>query len=239
VSANASPRMLYVNLGCGAILAVGWSAGLAWLLGKMCSLFGAHWITIGKTTGGVLGGLLFLHFVRIMWKSLQEERGRFKRDIEKGEVEVFDIQTGRVSELHGDHSSIDPAICIDLGDNRVLLLIGQWIWDADRYVNSEGKTPDPINEDHDGHFNRLPAPWSFPSARFVLRRLPESGHVLSISPEGSYIKQENSKIVLVAKHGRDYRESQILQGSMDNLSAAIEAIPRVQSQQSVGGITLK
>jgi hypothetical protein len=223
VAGQASPQSVFVNLGCLAGVALGVGLPVACGLGQ---LLGPRWTVASYGAGALASLLLFVCLVPSLWKIVQAERASIKTDLQRGEVEILDVWAGRVTELHGDHSSIDPALCFDLGDKRLLLLIGQWIWDAARYQSSEGQVAPRIEGDWDEFFNRMPAPWSFPTAQFRLKRLPESGLVLSLTPTGPYIKPEDSGIGIVAKEARRYRESQLLGGTIESISQALMTIPK-------------
>ena len=228
-SGQASRQSLFVNVGCAVIFGVAAIVVLWWCLGWLGALIGPKWARLGHIVGACAGIFALLVAVSGVGKIAQRDRVRLKADLDKGEVEILDVRTSRVCTLEAEHSSIDPAVCFDLGGNLLLLLVGQWMWDSKTYVGPKGEKPPPSGGDEgDDYVNAFPPPWSFPSAEFTLRRLPESGEVLSIVPKGDYVKPEKSKVTLAPTEA-GFRESQILRGSLDDLRRVIESISKQAS----------
>jgi hypothetical protein len=146
-------------------------------------------------------------------------RRRYAADVAGGEVEVLEVETDRAVALEVDHSSVDPAIVIELGEGKCLLLDGQWAWNPEIF----GAKVRP-EEDDPPWWNGLPPPHAFPTRRFTLTRLPVSGEVLGIEPQGDYLAPEKTVGVDLAK--REPRPSETLAGSIDAIDALLDRFPK-------------
>lgn len=178
-----------------------------------------HWVGISAALG------LGIYLTMLVGREMARKARRAVPGAEYGMVEEMHVTTGRVMVLQSDHSSMDPAVCFDLGEGRLLLLVGQWMCGPKKFGVPRGEALEASDEIQETVPNGLPPPWSFPSESFVLRRLAASGDVLSIRVKGVFVKPEQGSATLVAAEGRGYMESMILTGSLDDVEEALKQVP--------------
>jgi hypothetical protein len=181
---------------------------------------------LGRALGWTAGAASFVAAELAFRRSLRAAREASEKDLAGGEVEVVRVETDRAIALEGDHSSVHPALAVDVGGGKVLFLCGQWAWDEERF----GAEPAPDDEG-EAWWNRCRPPHAFPSRRFTLTRLPSTGEVLRIDVEGEYLEPEQRPDVVVELASRNPKPSQLLTGSLDDLEAAL---PPVQPKDRVG-----
>ena len=206
------------NWGCVCVPA-GW---LLWTFGGwVASFVSQDAVRLGNFVGLGLTVALFAALAGTLAPHLRRETKRAKVAKSAAVVEEIRVRSGQVVQWEGLHSSMDPAICIDIGGGKLLLLLGQWMWDHDRYGIPRDRAPETTDENDEKYVNRLPPPWSFPSTAFTIRRVPGTGDVLSIRVEGSYVEPtiatfdiETAKIDVVAS-------SALLEGTLGDIGSAI------------------
>jgi hypothetical protein len=99
-----------------------------------------------------------------------------RNDIADRRVQVIRAETARLVERE-QWNDEGPIYYFGLGEHKVLLVVGQWLYGGGEGLYGEADDP---NEDE--------AP--FPCASFTLHRLPKSGQVLRIHPEGPRLAAE-------------------------------------------------
>jgi hypothetical protein len=197
--------------------------------------FGLQWIGTemmgwpGRLAGLAIGFVLFAILARGFRQFENETRARLRADIESGIVEEIHVQTSRAMRLDADHSSIDPALCFDIGGGKLLFVVGQWIVNEPRLIGvPAGAVHGDIDEDvADTIPNRLPPPWSFPSERFTLSRLIVSGEVLGIRVEGPFLTPSKGPLLEAAHHR--VRSSMIVDGDLEALDKVLAGLRRRES----------
>jgi hypothetical protein len=221
--------MDFASWGClTVVMGGGLGTGLWMACGWIRSKFGPSGQSTGRWIAVLITVVVFAAMAISFRRSEKKDQTRSKTDVESGQVQELRVRTGRVFELMGEHSSIDPALCFDLGGGRLLLLVGQWlINDYQLFGVPAGVDPESDDEITETIPNRLPAPWSFPSQSFVLRRLPESGQVLSIRVEGEFVKPEASDIVLASKGRHVLLDSMVIEGTLDDLPGVLARLPEL------------
>jgi hypothetical protein len=183
-------------------------AGSAWILGVMgAKLFGPTGQLIGWALATAVWSAMGVSFGR----HDARRRARVRDDLTRGEIEELLVETDRALALETDHSSVSPAVVIELGEGQLLLLCGGWTGVMGFY----GEQTPPSDADVERTWNGLPPPYAFPARLFRLTRLSSSGHVLFIEPGGEYLAPEGPLGVDLAKHSP--RPSEILQGSLDDV----------------------
>jgi hypothetical protein len=182
--------------------------GSAWALGMMgAKLFGPPGQLVGWALAAVAWSAMSVSFGRFDAR----RRARVSDDLLRGEVEELIVETDRALALQTDHSSVSPAIAIELGDGKVLLLCGPWAMDMGFY----GEQTPPDEADLERTWNGLRPPHAFPARLFRLTRLASSGHVLFIEPGGEYLAPDGPIGVELSKRGP--RASEIVPGSLDDV----------------------
>lgn len=139
------------------------------------------------------------------------------------EVEILQVECERAVALEGEHSSVDPALLVEIGGGKLLFLCGQWAWDPATY----GAGDDASSSEDTQAWNRLFPPHEFPARRFTLTRLPLTGQVLGIRIEGPTLLPERSLQVELA--ARRPRRSDVVTGSLGDVEGALAALPREAS----------
>lgn len=110
----------------------------------------------------------------------EEERRRFERRTPTW-VQEFCVRIARAVEIKPDHSSVDPALALDIGRGQLLLLAGQWLWDERTYGAPAAAGTDDVL---DACLDRQPPPHAFLGDAFTLRRSAATGEVWSIRVKG-------------------------------------------------------
>lgn len=143
-----------------AAFAVGALGGVAgWIAERISADAGA----VGRWTGWVIGGVLW---VWLLIRCVREERRRRRgllQEAAEGRVQQVSVTDPRVVSLEAVTES-DPALVFDIGEGRLLLLQGNWLYDEKTYGAP------PVEDEHEDFLNGLPAPH-----RFRARRSPSSG----------------------------------------------------------------
>jgi hypothetical protein len=135
----------------------------------------------------------------------QDQAAQIVQDIHVVEPRVIEI--GLVSDN-------EPILAVDIGDNRILFLQGQWLRDYGTYglATFEGDL-------YEEFFNGLPAPHSFPSSQFTVSGLPVSGAVLGIRVGGVYLPPPAGVDALKPEY--DFSESELLDGSLEEIASLL------------------
>jgi hypothetical protein len=182
----------------------------AYLIGKLLTrvLPLEHLPQILAIVGAALG------IVPSLWvyRSFALGRARVLKDVLETGVEVFDVEDP-VVVTQEEYNDEGPIYYLDIGDNKVLFLWGQWVYDPHVFPDSAWHSG---NEEDEGAF-------PFPSSRFRLHRAPCSGRVLRLELLGTPVKPikvlKRQEILLSG-----LRESELLEGSLNELSAAIARV---------------
>jgi hypothetical protein len=153
------------------------------LVGGLIRLFRGQGLTPEDTVWTLLTALVagFAAWLG-MFLELRRHRGRERVDVMKQLVEVIHAEDVRLAqqEEHGDEG---PLYYFGIGEDKVLFLRGQWLWDWPIY----GITPPEIDDDDE---EGLGPP--FPASSFTLSRLPLSGEVLRIDIKGAPLAPETT-----------------------------------------------
>ncbi len=161
--------------------------------------------------------------------------GRSRRAATKGTVdatlvEEIAVTCNRAVAVEGDHSSITPGVCVEIGDGTLLLLLlllGQWLEDPD-VLGVPKSTRLRATDDDERYLNRLPPPWSFPATKFTLRRVAATGDVLSLRVEGPYLEPHGEALSLEASAFELPPQSAVLRGDLSDFESALKrAAPKI------------
>ena len=139
------------------------------------------------------------------------------------QVDVLEIDAARYVRNEAETAN-SPEYYFDLGDRKVLLLSGQWLWDPDTFGL---ETPE---EDDDKSESEVP----FPSRAFVVHRMRTGGLVLRIEilgdripPEGEFtFRTSPPKWVSSCAHRMDWICSLILEGDFEELAKLATLRPK-------------
>lgn len=146
-------------------------------------------------------------------------------------VEEIRVECRRAVVIEGDHSSITPGVCIEIGGGRLLLLLGQWLEDDDVLGVPKGQRPRPSDDD-DRFVNRHAPPWAFPATSFTLRRLPASGNVLSLRIDGPYLEPEGSPVPIEVGDFESLPQAAVLEGDLRDIPRAMRrSSPKISRQK--------
>lgn len=210
------------NWGCISVFCVGLGYAL-WLAGGwVAGLFSADATRIGNVVGALLGVAAFAWSAISFGRMLRRDTERAKTAQDTGVVQEIRVRAGRAVQWEGLHSSMDPAVCIDIGGGRLLLLLGQWMYYRERIFSvPAGGVPEQTDELDEKYLNGMPPPWSFPSTAFTIRRVPDTGTVLSIRVEGTYLEPTPSDFDFESLRLDDMPRSSVLEGSLSALASAV------------------
>lgn len=204
----------YASFGCLIIL----SGGSAWtfgLLGHWIGSFISENVAIYAQWGGWIAGIaLGISILVAIIPYVRKQKKLAIRDYETQVVQEIHVTNPRVIEV-AMVGNTGPNLAIDIGDEKILYLQGQWLYDCGIYgVES------PENDDGDEMFNDLPAPHSFPCSEFTLSRFPNTGEVLRICVVGDYLPPEATVEALKAEH--QFQPSELFSGSLDDLASIMD-----------------
>lgn len=196
--------------GFGFYLAAGWLAGL----------FGPNAEHIGRWIGALAAIALFVSLAVSYGRYVGRKSKRRSAATARDEVvEELRVHSDRAVAIEGDHSSIDHGVCIDIGQGKLLLLVGKWLRDAKR-LGIDG-TNASTDDEGDNYLNGLPPPVAFPATEFTLRRLRATGDVLSMRVQGTYVIPRGQPYPLSAADFEDLPESAVLEGEIGDLASAM------------------
>jgi hypothetical protein len=210
------------NWGCISAFCIGLGYAL-WLAGGwVAGLFSADATRTGNFVGALLGVAVFAWSATSFGRMLRRDAERAESAQDAGVVQEIRVRAGRAVQWEGLHSSIDPAVCIDIGGGRLLLLLGQWMYYRERVFSvPAGAVPEQSDELDEKYLNGMPPPWSFPSTAFTIRRVPDTGTVLSIRVEGTYLEPVPSDFDFESLRLDDMPRSSVLEGSLSDLASAV------------------
>ena len=133
-----------------------------------------------------------------MMGHFRRDRRRVEADAERRELEVIQVTSSRAMELSGDHSSVELAVAIDIGEDKLLVLKGPWLSEHG-YGARKGR---------------------FPTSSFTLSRWPHSGEVVALEAEGRHVpagpNQSRAKLT-----GLPSMPSVIIEGTLSDITDAI------------------
>lgn len=210
----ARSRTDVASYGCITLIA----AGPAFLLGKL-----GHWLgafvspeiaVYGQCIGWAIAAAIYIPMLISFVP--YERRQRKLAEIDKRNQLVQDIHvtSPRFVEV-AMVGNTGPNLAIDIGNERILYLQGQWLYDCDIYGAAS-----PENDEADELFNGLPTPHSFPSSEFTISRLPNSGEVLRIQVSGDHVRPETSVDALKPEHR--FQPSELFSGSIEDIAGVLE-----------------
>lgn len=171
---------------CGLLKWIGSKLGFqlgSWvtfsLIGVLCCL-------------GVVGSILML---RGLIRSIKSRR----TEIRANTIEVLRVQRAEAVTI-GEADNEVPMVLFDIGGNKLLCLIGQWMWDETLFDTQE-------------------ACERFPSDEFCVSYLPESGTVLRVEvlgrPLGQLRKMTLEQANLANRKMEDFKDCVVLDGHLD------------------------
>jgi hypothetical protein len=166
-----------------------------------------HWIVskFGYETGSGLtylltGVLSSLGLVgSILWcRGLVRHRRDLRAKMRENAVEEIHVEGASAVRIGSADDEV-PILVFDIGEGKLLCLIGQWMWDPSL-------------------FEPRAATRTFPSDSFSVSCLPESGAVLKVRVSGKHLprlREATLKDVgLANRRIEDFRECVILEGTL-------------------------
>jgi hypothetical protein len=211
---SARSRTDVASYGCFAVVA----AGPAWLLGKL-----GHWLgafispagaQYGQWIGWAIAAAIYIPMLIAFVRYERKQRKLAQADQESQLVQEICVTNPRIVEV-AIVGNTGPNLAIDIGDETILYLQGQWLYDCNIYGAES-----PENDEGDERFNGLPAPHSFPCTEFTISRLPSSGEVLRIKVGGDYIQPEAPVDALKPEH--EFQPSELFCGSVEEIAGVLD-----------------
>jgi hypothetical protein len=121
------------------------------------------------------------------------------------------------------NDGLTTAVGADIGQGKVLVLAGQWLWDPEIYgARDEDRPP---GDDGLRYLNGLPPPRTFPSAVFTLTRDLREDRVLSIQVEGPALALAPPLGVELLPRRPGHADAWLLEGTLEDLPRLLEASP--------------
>ena len=159
--------------------------------------------------GRLLGLVIFVVAVGSFYSYERRLRRRATRDHRDQVVEDIHVDGATALALEPVNDN-EPIIALDIGDNRILYLQGQWLRDPRIYGAREADT-DPASD----ALNGLSEPFAFPTSSFTVARLPHSGRVLGIRVTGEYAAPRATLKALRLDY--DFASSELFDGRLEDL----------------------
>ena len=198
------------------------AAGTAWLFGGLGNWVGAFVSAEVAQCGQWIGwSVAAAIYISLMFSFISYERRLLRlarMDRSNQLVQDIHVKDPRVVEVAMVWNT-GPNLAMDIGEQVVLFLQGQWLCAPDIY-----DAPVPPDDLGDEVFNSLPAPHSFPCSEFTMSRLPNSGEVIRIHVAGDYLQPEPAIDALKSKH--QFRPSELFEGSIDDLAGVLDRAHR-------------
>ena len=205
------------------LLIAGSCVGLALLFGFLASLVSESWRTGGTIAGAAAGLVMGVVFFRGFGQFERELRDRSAADLAEGEVEEIVVECDAVVAIEADHSSLIPALALEIGDDDLLVLAGQWLGDPPLYGSDVTEADDALEGFEEIWWNGLRPPHAFPTRRFTVVRFSASGDVLAIRPEGEYLAPARTVPFDLGRYNP--QPSQVLKGTLSELDRALPPRP--------------
>lgn len=121
---------------------------------------------------------------------------KFKQDIRRQATGISKQQfkSEKVYDLitTGD---LGPALCFELGNEKYLIVNGQWIFDPDIY----GEEAQKYHEEDSTFFNGYKRPFSFPAKEFEIWTSDLDGNPIRLNIIGEYLEPEEIQCELPPK----------------------------------------
>lgn len=201
---------VFTRYTCGFAVAVALiGIGLDWWTARL----GLHWAPWGSVAGGSLGILLGASFLLSYHRIDGRGRAQAKADLASGQSLTIQVADARAVRFEIPESKA-PALCLQVAPDRVLLLWGSFLLDADTYQI------DPLLAERDElSLTGFGGGFGFPSTRFELHRAPGNGHVLSIDLLGDL--QPALATTYQPTGGFRFPESALFEGSIHRLAETL------------------
>ena len=153
-------------------------ASLAWMFGDLVywlgSFISADVAKYLEWDGWAGTAAVFLPLFLSLNRYERKERKLGSRDLEDLLIQEIHVTDPRVVEV-AMLGNLGPNLAIDIGDDKILYLQGQWLYDSEIYGANA-----PENDEGDDSYSGHPAPHSFPSFEFKISRWPNSGRVFQV-----------------------------------------------------------
>ena len=205
-----------VLYGCATIFLVLLPAWFFGVVGTWIGdIFSPEAASYGKWIGRAIPAITGLFTLTGLALYGREEQALRNADERAGLIQEIQVSVSRVAQIEpaGD---CEPNLVFDIGDGKLLLLQGQWLYDPKTYGASK-PDGDPIEE----FVNGLDPPYSFPSTDFDVVRFPHCGNVPSIKVRGEYLPPEETSDEIPREHV--LLDSEILTGSFEAITDALQA----------------
>lgn len=157
-------RVEWESYGCLFVLGI----GPIYLLGRLGAALTSDPL-VGRIMGTLTGVLLLVTVLLAFRRFDRRNQHRRSRDRKAGKVQEITVTGATVVEI-GLINDREPVLAFGIGDGKVLFLQGQWLRGPSTYG-----APPAVGDPAEEFLNGLGAPFAFPSDRFTLTRLPESG----------------------------------------------------------------
>jgi hypothetical protein len=177
----------------------------------------SFWGRVFGAAATVFGMAILAAVLMPLRRALKRRRGLGQRDAVDMQVERIEVEWPRAALLEPSDDHQDPALCLQIGDDTLLLLVGQWLRDP-AVFGAKPPREDPLED----RVNGLADPRGFPSTAFVIERLPHSGTVLRIVVTGPYLDPVRVHVDLL-KPDYDFGDSALIRGTLDALGDALAA----------------
>jgi hypothetical protein len=145
-------------------------------------IFGAGWLIFHHIIFAAILPVIFL------FASIKSNIGKYKDDKKKEKAgftkHTFSVR--KAFDLAAPNDSIGPSLCLEVDDNKFVLLNGQWLYESEIYGEDAQKFHDRESHFFNCHLN----PHSFPASEFELwiSRLDDEPHRIIV--KGAYIEPE-------------------------------------------------
>ena len=123
-------------------------------------VFGLGWLVFRNPIGAAVLPLIL--FVASLYSNIGKYHDDIKRDSAGVTKKMF--KATKAYDLLAPNDSVGPSLCMEIEDEKYLLMNGQWIYNENTYGEEARESYD----EESGIFNGYRPPYSFPSTQFEI-----------------------------------------------------------------------
>ncbi len=143
------------------------------------ALFGIGWLVFRNVAFAAALPIIFFT------ASLRSNICKYRKDIKRESAGVTKkkYKATRAYELLAPDDSVGPSICMEIENDKYLLMNGQWIYERNMY----GEDAREYHDEESDYFNGYNPPYSFPSTEFEIWVSNLDGQPSNIIVLGEYL----------------------------------------------------
>jgi hypothetical protein len=147
-----------------------------------------------------------------MFRAFIERARLAAQDLKSGYLHVVHVQSERVIEQR-EFNDEGPIYFVDLGNERILLLWGQWLYGPHTSLNGDNRVPNDKSTTEEGEGR-------FPCTEFVVHRTLGLGRILKMEIGGAPLRPVR-ELAVHATPIAEMNDCELLVGHFDDLPSGI------------------